>query len=64
MNDVLVVKSGSDFKDFSEITVTFTADKPCYDIFRHKIPLDVKEDEEVKTIVTEYEGKCKPFIFK
>ena len=59
-----MLKSGSDFKEFSEVTVTFTADKPSFDIRRHKITPDIKEDEEVKAVVTEYLGGCKlVFLF-
>jgi len=55
-----VLKSGSDFKEFSEVTINFTADKPpSYVIRRHEITSDVKEDEEVGAIVAKYVGTYK-----
>jgi len=52
-----VLKSGTDFKEFSEVTVNFAADKPpSYVIRRHEITSDIKEDEELGAIVAKYVG--------
>ena len=52
-----MLKSGTDFKEFSEVTVNFTADKPpSYVIRRHEITSDIKEDEELGAIVAKYVG--------
>ena len=56
VNDVHVVKSGTDFKELSEITVEFSVNKPSYTIRRHDITSDLAENEEVAAIVSEYLG--------
>ena len=56
VNDIHIVKSGSDFKEFSEITIEFSDDKQSYTIRRHEITSDLAEDEEVAAIVSKYLG--------
>ena len=56
VNDVHVVKSGTDFKELSEITVEFSVNKPSYTIQRHEITSDLAENEEVAAIVSKYLG--------
>ena len=51
-----IVKSGTDFREFSEIFIEFSFDKPRYTIRRHEITSDLLEDEEVAAIVTKYLG--------
>jgi len=59
VNGVHVLKSGSDFKEFSEVTVNFTIDtcKPSYVIRRYEITSDIKEDDEVGSVVAKYLGE-------
>ncbi|XP_065915509.1 5'-nucleotidase-like [Dysidea avara] len=57
VNDVHILKSGSDFIEFSEVAVNFTVDKPSYVIHRHEITSDIKEDEEVGAVVAKYVGQ-------
>ena len=47
INDTLVVKSGSDFRDFSEITVNFTCSRPEFSVIRHSITSDIPPDPGV-----------------
>lgn len=54
INDTLVIKSGSDFRDFSEITVNFLSIPPTFDVVRHTITSDVPPDPEVAAIVDNY----------
>ena len=56
VNDVHVVKSGTDFKELSEITVEFSVNKPSYTIQQHEITSDLAENEEVAAIVSKYLG--------
>ena len=56
VNDIHVVKSGSNFKEFSEIIIEFSVDKPSYTIRRHEITSDLPEDEEVAAVVSKYLG--------
>ena len=58
MNDIHIVKSGSDFKEFSEIIIEFSIDKPRYTIRRHEITSDLLENEEVAAVVSKYLGTC------
>ena len=55
-DDVHVFKSGTDFKELSEITIEFSVNKPSYTIRRHEITSDLVENEEVAAIVSEYLG--------
>ena len=44
INGILVLKSGSDFRDFSEVTVTFRKDdKPQVSVERHTITRAIEE---------------------
>jgi len=52
-----IIKSGCDFREFSEIFVEFSIDKPSYTVRRHEITSDLSEDEEVAAIVSKYLGK-------
>ena len=56
VNDMHIVKSGSDFKEFSEITIEFFVDKPSYTIRRHEITSDLVENEDVAAVVSKYLG--------
>lgn len=50
----MIVHSGFDFRDFSEITIEFTDDKPSYAIKRHAITPDIVEDAQVAAVVTKH----------
>ena len=54
VNDTLVAKSGSDFRDFSEITVNFSHFRPMFEVTRHTITSDVLPDPDVQAIVQQY----------
>ena len=56
INDTLVVKSGSDFRDFSKITVNFLQPRPTFDVDRKTITRDVPPDPEVAAMVASYCG--------
>ena len=65
VGDVLVLKSGSDFREFSQITVTFGLDndRPSVDVIKHTITKDIPPDPKVQAIVDDYlskleEGRC------
>ena len=55
IDDTLVIKSGSDFRDFSEITVNFSPNsRPTFDVVRHTITSDIPPDPEVADMVKQY----------
>jgi 5'-nucleotidase len=55
INDTLVIKSGSDFRDFSEIAVDFSnSRRPTFDVVRHTITRDVPPDPDVAALVAKY----------
>jgi len=56
VNGINIVKSDCEFRAFSEITIEFTGGKPSYtiQIEPHLITSDVKEDEEIAEIVSDY----------
>lgn len=57
INGVQVVKSGTDFREFSCITVSFTSDnKFCLDVQRIEITSDIPEDPTVKLTVDKFVG--------
>ena len=51
-----MLKSGSDFREFSQITVTFgdTTDRPSIDVVKHTITRDVPTNPQVQGIVDQY----------
>ena len=58
INGVQVVKSGTDFREFSCITVSFTSDnKFCLDVQRIEITSDIPEDPTVKLTVDKFVGE-------
>ena len=69
MGDVLVLKSGSEFREFSEITVTFPEGngrssshnhahrRPLIDVVRHEVTGSVTPDPQVDAVVQHYLGK-------
>jgi 5'-nucleotidase len=58
VNGIKIVKSGSDFRELSKITINFSDDNN-FDIDVEKIEItgEVPEDPEVKAIVDGYMGK-------
>jgi len=57
INGVQVVKSGTDFREFSCITLSFTSDnKFCLDVQRIEITSDIPEDPTVKLTVDKFVG--------
>ena len=58
INGVQVTKSGTDFREFSCITVNFNADNSfTLDVQRIEITSDIPEDPEVKSTVDKYVGE-------
>ena len=50
-----MIKSGSDFRDFSEIAVDFSnSRRPTFDVVRHTITRDVPPDPDVAALVAKY----------
>ncbi|XP_078365023.1 uncharacterized protein LOC144649408 isoform X1 [Oculina patagonica] len=57
INDVHVIKSGTDFREFSCITVNFNKDNSfTIDVQKVEITSDIPEDPEVKATVDKYVG--------
>ena len=50
-------KSGTDFREFTEITVDFSSGKLHVDACRHEITSDIPEDGVVKAALKEYQSK-------
>ena len=60
INDVYVIKSGTDFREFSCITVNFNKDSSfTIDVQKIEITSDIPEDPEVKSTVDKYVGEFK-----
>ena len=50
-----MIKSGSDFRDFSEISVNFSLSRPpTFDIVRHTITREIAPDPDVAVLVKNY----------
>ena len=54
INGIHVIKSGSDFRDFSEITVSFSNIRPEIEVKRHTITSATLPDPEVESLVQRY----------
>ena len=55
-----MVKSGTDFRELSKITLQFSEDKVNVDVRKIVIDSSIKEDPDTKVIVQKYTGKsCK-----
>ncbi len=54
-----MIKSGSDFKEFSKISITFddNSNRPSAEITKIEITSDIEEDVEMKKITEEFLGK-------
>ena len=64
INGVQVIKSGTDFREFSCITVNFNTDNSfTVDVQRIEITRDIPEDPEVKSTVDKYVGEFNCFNF-
>ena len=73
INGVNVIKSGTDFREFSIITVTFFDNNHnssssgnnsfSIDVERVEVTSDIPEDTEVKSTVDKYVGKLITFLF-
>ena len=57
MNGINIVKSDCEFRAFSEITIEFTSGKPYYTIVPHTITSDIKEDEKLAAVVSNFLSK-------
>ena len=59
INGKYVIKSGTDFRNFSEVTLTFL-DDGRFDVNVKEVVVDSSypEDPEVKSIVDRYTGLC------
>ena len=58
---MLVLKSGSDFRNFSQITITFFPDnnRPSVEVVKHTITRDIPADPGVQAVVDQYVSKLK-----
>ncbi|CAI8034918.1 Probable 5'-nucleotidase, partial [Geodia barretti] len=55
VNNTLVIKSGSDFRDFSQITVNFSnSRRPTFDVIRHTITRGIPPDPGMAALVANY----------
>lgn len=60
INSVQVIKSGTDFRELSRITVLFSDDNTySLHVQRIEITSDIPEDPEVKLIVDKFVGKLR-----
>ncbi len=53
-----MIKSGTDFRELSQVTLTFSEDRKHVDVHVEKVVVDssVEEEPEMKAIVHEYMG--------
>ena len=59
-SDVTILKSGSEFREFSTIDVQFSATgRPSFDIKQHRLSLDVEPDAKMEQIVDDYTLKLR-----
>jgi hypothetical protein len=58
VNGTKIFKSGTDFRNFSEIEVVFSSTDGSYEIRskKHEITKDVPENPEIKVVVDKYLG--------
>ena len=54
IGDTLILKSGSDFRDFSQISVNFSNSRPTFNVERHTITSEIPPNPEVALIVEQY----------
>ncbi|XP_028396283.1 snake venom 5'-nucleotidase-like [Dendronephthya gigantea] len=57
VNGKQVIKSGTDFRNLSEVEITFSDGSFSVKTTRHDITSDIPEDPEVKAIVDKYQDK-------
>jgi len=57
INGINVIKSGTDFRQFSKITLNFGGPKVIVDVEEVNITKDVAEDTTLKAKLDEYTGK-------
>ena len=56
INDKFIVKSGTDFRQFSKITIDFHG-SPVVNIEEVNVTKATPEDPDVKTLLEKYEGE-------
>ncbi len=56
MGDTVILKSGSDFREFSQINVTFGLSnwRPTVEVLRHEVCGDVPRDPQLQAVVEQY----------
>ena len=60
INGKYVIKSGTDFRELSKITLQFSEDKVDVDVQKIVIDSSIEEDPDTKVVVQKYTGKsCK-----
>ncbi len=57
MNGKYVLKSGTDFRQFSVITIDFSEEKPVFDIESVEVTQKVLPDIELTTMLAKYIGE-------
>ena len=60
VNGIYIVKSGTDFREFSEITLSFTDDHVDVSIDRVEVNCSTAEDPVIKDLVGKFQRK---FVF-
>ena len=63
VGNVLMLKSGSEFREFSLVTVNFPRDptvRPTINVQRHEVKKKVIPDGEMEAIVDKYLNKVSP----
>lgn len=64
VNGTTVLKSGSDFRNLSQLTLKFCDSKVEIDIKEMTIDSTIREDEEMKKVVQQYVGKFFFFLVR
>ena len=54
MGETLVLKSGSDFREFSQITVIFDSGRPSFEVTRHEVTSATSPDPSLQSVVDQY----------
>ncbi len=56
VNGKFIIKSGTDFRTMSQVTLTFS-DKVTVSVEEVSVTSDLAEDEDIKAVVAEYSSK-------
>ena len=62
VDDRFIVKSGTDFRQFSRITLTMTNDKPIIELQFIDVTSDFEEDTQLKAVLERFTSNCLLFV--